>query len=300
MTYRTKMDLRDNISDFLSFLKAEKNYSPNTVTSYKKDLTQFQIYLENRKITGIEKKSLSDFLAFLKSKSYDNRSLARKVATLRSFLKFLAKRKKIEGNLIFHLSSPRLAKKLPSFLSVSQMENLLDLPRPEDVWGKRDKAILELFYSSGLRLSELANLKLSSVDFDSQTLKVLGKGSKERIIPVGEKALQSLKDYLKALSEKKIQLEQNQTLFFNQKKGRLTSRSISRIVKKYLSAISEGQKTSPHTLRHTFASHLLEGGADLKAIQEMLGHKSLSTTQIYTHLNLGQKKKVYQKAHPRA
>ena len=294
------MDLRDNISDFLSFLKAEKNYSPNTVISYKKDLTQFQDYFENRKIPKIDKNSLSNFLAFLKSKSYDNRSLARKVATLRSFLRFLAKRKKIEGNLIFHLSSPKLKKKLPTFLSVSQMENLLDLPRPEDVWGKRDKAILELFYSSGLRLSELANLKLSSVDFDNQTLKVLGKGSKERIIPVGEKALQSLKDYLKALSEKKINLESSQTLFFNQKKGRLTSRSISRIAKKYLSAISEGQKTSPHTLRHTFASHLLEGGADLKAIQEMLGHKSLSTTQIYTHLNLGQKKKIYQKAHPRA
>lgn len=294
------MDLRDNISDFLSFLKAEKNYSPNTVISYKKDLTQFQDYFENRKIPQINKNTLSDFLAFLKSKSYDNRSLARKVATLRSFLKFLAKRKKIAGNLIFHLSSPKIKKKLPVFLSVSQMENLLDLPNPEDVWGKRDKAILELFYSSGLRLSELASLKLSAIDFDNQTLKVLGKGSKERIIPVGDKALQSLKDYLKALSEKKVILESNQTLFFNQKKGKLTARSISRIVKKYLAQISEGQKTSPHTLRHTFASHLLEGGADLKAIQEMLGHKSLSTTQIYTHLNLGQKKKIYQKAHPRA
>jgi len=294
------MDLRDNISDFLSFLKAEKNYSPNTVTSYRKDLGQFQSYCENRKISQIDKNTLSNFLAFLKSKSYHNRSLARKVATLRSFMKFLAKRKKIEGNLIFHLSSPKLKKKLPTFLSVSQMENLLDLPQLDDLWGKRDKAILELFYSSGLRLSELANLKLSTVDFDNQTLKVLGKGSKERIIPVGDKALQSLKDYLKALSEKKINLESTQILFFNQRKGRLTSRSISRIVKKYLFAISEGQKTSPHTLRHTFASHLLEGGADLKAIQEMLGHKSLSTTQIYTHLNLGQKKKVYQKAHPRA
>lgn|SRR5574341_96154 len=294
------MELKDNISDFISFLKLEKNYSANTIISYKKDLSQFQNYLENRDIQNIDKNSLSNFLAFLKSKAYDNRSLARKVATLRSLLKFLAKRKKIAGNLISHLTSPKMAKKLPTFLSVSQMESLLDFPKTEDVWEKRDKAILELFYSSGLRLSELANLRLSSIDFDNQNLKVLGKGSKERIVPVGEKALNSLKDYLKSLPDEKIYLEPNEILFFNQKKGRLTARSISRIVKKYLARISEGQKTSPHTLRHTFASHLLEGGADLKAIQEMLGHKSLSTTQIYTHLNLGQKKKIYQKAHPRA
>ncbi len=294
------MDLKDKISDFISFLKLEKNYSSNTITSYRKDLSQFQSYLENRNIQNIDKNCLSNFLAFLKSKAYDNRSLARKVATLRSLLKFLAKRKKVPGNLIFHLSSPRSAKKLPTFLSISQMQTLLDFPKPEDVWGKRDQAILELFYSSGLRLSELANLKLSSIDFDNQNLKVLGKGSKERIVPVGEKALDSLKDYLRSLPDEKIYLEPNEILFFNQKKGKLTARSISRIVKKYLARISEGRKTSPHTLRHTFASHLLEGGADLKAIQEMLGHKSLSSTQIYTHLNLGQKKKIYQKAHPRA
>ncbi len=294
------MAWQDNISDFIAFLKVEKNYSSNTVISYKKDLSQFQNYLENRGIPTLDKNSLSNFLAFLKSKAYDNRSLARKVATLRSFLKFLAKRKKIDGNLIFHLSSPKIAKKLPTFLSVRQMENLLDSASPENVWGKRDKAILELFYSSGLRLSELTGLKLSAIDFDNQTLKVLGKGSKERVIPVGKKALDSLRDYLQGLPDEKIYLEPNDILFFNQKKGKLTARSISRIVKKHLAKISEGQKTSPHTLRHTFASHLLEGGADLKAIQEMLGHKSLSTTQIYTHLNLGQKKKIYQKAHPRA
>ena len=180
------------------------------------------------------------------------------------------------------------------------MENLLDLPNSEKIWGLRDKAILELFYSSGLRLSELTNLKFSSVNFAKETLKVLGKGAKERIVPVGEKALEALKNYLSALREQKIDFEESVTLFFNQKKGKLSARSISRIVKKYLSFVSEGQKASPHTLRHTFASHLLEGGADLKAIQEMLGHKSLSTTQIYTHLNLGHKKRVYQKAHPRA
>jgi integrase/recombinase XerC len=196
------------------------------------------------------------------------------------------------------LLTPKMKKRLPEVLSVAQMKKLLDKREKEDIWELRDKAILELFYSTGIRLSELASLDFSCVDFNGGTVRVLGKGKKERIVPVGRKAISALKDYLKArglLSE-----IETSAVFINRLKKKLSSRGIARIVKKNLAKISEEKKVSPHTLRHTFATHLLDAGADLMAVKELLGHKNLSTTQIYTHVSVERLKKVYKQAHPRA
>jgi integrase/recombinase XerC len=191
-----------------------------------------------------------------------------------------------------------MKKKLPEVLSVIQMKKLLDEKGKEDVWGLRDKAILELFYSAGIRLSELASLDLSSIDFNGGTIRVFGKGRKERIVPVGRKAISALKDYLKA--RELLSRIETSAVFINRLKKKLSARGIARIVKKNLARISEDKNVSPHTLRHTFATHLLDAGADLLAVKELLGHKNLSTTQIYTHISVERLKKVYKKAHPRA
>ncbi len=300
-------DFEKEIKGFIQHIQREKNFSENTVTSYRKDLSDFGKFLKERSLQGnsfhqVDRPLLRDFLVFLKRKRLAAATIAHKVFVLRSFFKYLLRKRKIYSNPASFLSSPKRKKGLPTFLTLSQMKNLLKLPKKESFWGLRDLAILELFYSTGMRLSELANLDLSSVDFQGEVVRVLGKGDKERIIPVGRKALEVLKNYLnlrKSLSEDRFKTN-GEAILLNRSGKRLSARGVGRIVKKYATQISEDQKTSPHTLRHTFATHLLDEGADLLAVKDLLGHESLSTTQIYTHVTTDRLKKVYQKAHPRA
>jgi tyrosine recombinase XerC len=300
-------DFKKNIEDFIQYIQREKNFSENTVVSYRNDLSDFVEFLKERNWEGnslhqIDRSLLRDFLVFLKRRRLKESTIAHKVFVLRSFFKYLLRKRKILSNPASFLSSPKRRKRLPTFLTISQMENLLRLPPKESFWGLRDLAILELFYSTGMRLSELANLDLSSVDFQGEVVRVLGKGKKERIIPVGKEALTVLKNYLNLCKStfKDRSNADGEAIFLNRSGKRLSARGIGRIVKRYATQISEDQKTSPHTFRHTFATHLLDKGADLLAVKELLGHESLSTTQIYTHVTTDRLKKVYEKAHPRA
>lgn len=300
-------DFEKDKEDFLQYLKSEKNFSENTLISYQDALFSFGEFLKKREtyenfLQQISRPLLRDFLISLKRKGLKETTIAHRVFVLRSFFKFLFKRRKIKANPGAFLLSPKRRKSLPSFLTVSQMEELLKLPPREDIWGLRDLAILELFYSTGMRLSELSGLELSNIDFNGEVIRVMGKGRKERIIPVGAEALSALKNYLdqRNLYIKDLSSFDGETVFLNRSGKKLSSRSIARIVKRYAQEVSEDKKTSPHKLRHTFATHLLDEGADLLAVKELLGHESLSTTQIYTHVTTERLKKVYKKAHPRA
>jgi len=301
--------LEIQIDHFLSYLKTEKNVSPNTVISYRSDLFDLFQYLKEKRESvqihpsRIKRNDLRDFLVNLKQRDLDNRSIARKASVIRSFFKFLLREGKVKSNPSSYLLTPKLRKFLPEILTVDEMKTLFELKDPsllekEKLWILRDLAILEVFYSTGMRLNELAQLDLSSFDFRGQTVRVLGKGKKERIIPVGRKALQALGNYLKERS--KLSFLEDEAVFINKSQKRLSARSISRLVKKYLSKITEKKKISPHVIRHSFATHLLDAGADLLAVKELLGHKKLSTTQIYTHVTMDRLKKVYKLAHPRA
>jgi len=304
--------LEIQIYRFLSYLRREKNVSVNTEIAYQNDLVSLSRYLKYKRkhrildLSKIQRGDLRDFLIYLKQKGLDNRSIARKASAMRSFFKFLLRDGKIKSDPSSHLLSPKLKKILPEFLTPNEMQSVFDQPRSKEasllekrkLWFLRDLAILEVFYSTGMRLAELSQLDVSAFDFTGETVRVLGKGKKERILPLGRKALKALKDYLS--ERKRLSFLEDEAVFINRFKKRLSSRSISRVVKKYLSAITEKKKVSPHIIRHSFATHLLDEGADLLAVKELLGHKKLSTTQIYTHVTMEKLKKVYKKAHPRA
>jgi tyrosine recombinase XerC len=297
---------------FLQHLKGEKNFSDNTLISYEDALFSFGEFLKKRKAydnfsSQLSRPLMRDFLVSMKRKGLKDSTIAHRVFVLRSFFKYLLRKRKLQVNPVAFLISPKKRKSLPSFLTVSQMENLLKLPSRDDLSGLRNSAILELFYSTGIRLSELSGLELSNIDFNGEVIRVMGKGKKERIIPVGVEAISALKNYLEKRKlvrggvelspEHKIDAE---VVFLNHSGKKLSSRSIGRIVKRYARQVSEDKRTSPHKLRHTFATHLLDAGMDLMAVKELLGHENLSTTQIYTHVTTERLKKVYKKAHPRA
>lgn len=287
------------IGSFLSYLKDQKNYSAHTLTAYKNDLAALADFLEKTNSVSFDDANLTEFLSYLKNQNYSNRSIARKISAVKCFLKYLKRTGKLSDSTRLTLKAPKFEQKLPVFLQERQMEDVMYLPTAKPGLGYRDRALLELFYSSGLRLSELTNLKLNSIDRADGTVRVLGKRNKERVVPIGVKALEAIDVYLDR-ERSKITAGRHDFLFVNKNGAKITERSIARIVKGYLQKVSEGAKVSPHTLRHTFATHLLNRGADLRAIQEMLGHTSLSTTQKYTHLDIHHLKKVYDKAFPRA
>ncbi len=300
-------DFKSEKNDFLQHIQREKNFSENTVLSYRSALLGFGEFLRKKNMEAdflhqLSRPLFRDFLVFLKRKGLKESSLAHRIFVLRSFFKYLLKRKRIKSDPGSYLQTPKRRKGLPSFLTISQMEDLLALPSRDDPVGLRDAAILELFYSTGMRLSELSELKLSSIDFKGEVIRVMGKGKKERILPVGVEALDTLRSYLekRRLALKKFPEVDGEAIFLNRFGKRLTSRSMRRIVKKYAQKVSEEKRTSPHTLRHTFATHLLNEGAGLLTVKELLGHESLSTTQIYTHVTTEKLKKIYKKAHPRA
>ncbi|MFA5008358.1 MAG: tyrosine recombinase XerC [Candidatus Omnitrophota bacterium] len=285
------------IDKFLNYLVIEKNYSSHTVTNYKIDLKELEGFLANhgpKDIKEIDYFTLRKFLSALSEKNLNKRTVSRKISTFKSFFKFMVREAEIKNNPASSLIYPRLEKNLPVFLTESQVVNILNLPKDDTMLNLRDKSILEVLYSTGARVSELANLKINDVDLISAIIKVMGKGRKERLLPIGEPAILCLKKYLDKRTDK------NPSLFINKNNGRLTDRGIRLVVNKYMRQAAMNLNVSPHTFRHSFATHLLNRGADLRSVQELLGHSSIATTQIYTHLTIDTLKKVYDKAHPRA
>jgi integrase/recombinase XerC len=278
---------------YLKYLSLEKNYSIHTVSNYGRDIRQYLKFTKGNIKAG--ENEIRGFLQFLNKQKYSRNSIVRKVIAVRNFYKFLIKSGKIKKNPFIYILNPKEEKKLPNVLTEKETENLMSAAQGGDFASLRDRSIMELVYSTGVRVNELVNLDVNDIDIISEEIKVLGKGGKERIVPVGETALNILHGYMKEL--KKIQ--PSGVLFINKKrKTRLTTRAIELLIKKY--AIKAGiiKKVTPHTLRHSFATHLLDRGADLRSVQELLGHANLSTTQIYTHLSIGKLKREYDKAHP--
>lgn len=294
---------------YFNYLSRERNYSAHTVTAYRDDLGQFHQFLGKHfadspfQISKIDQLTIRLFLGDLLEQGLNKRSVARKLACLRSFYKYLIKAGAVRHNPCLNIVTPKLQKKLPVFLDETAIEKMMALPDLSTVEGIRDKAILELFYGAGIRLNELLSLKLGDIDFPNSTIRVLGKGRKHRILPMGAKAKEALKLYLprrSELSDRTGSAEQSQVVFLSVRGKRLYPKGVYLIVKKYISAVSEIERKSPHILRHTFATHLLNHGADLRAVKELLGHESLSTTQLYTHVTVSRLKRIYDQAHPKA
>lgn len=282
------------LEKFFTYLEIEKNYSRHTLLNYKVDLEEFFRVMAEVPVERIEYLHLRRFLVHLKGRNLRPRSLARKISAIRSFFKFLQREGYIQDNPAVLLNTPKLDKKLPHFLTEDETTAMIESPSPDTEAGRRDKAILETLYSCGLRVGELVGLNVENVDVISNLVRVMGKGKKERIVPIGEAAVKAIKDYLD--QRKKA----SSILFLNKMGTRLTARSVCNIAHKYIKLTSATQNISPHVLRHSFATHLLNRGADLRSVQELLGHVNLSTTQIYTHVTTERLKSVYDKAHPRA
>lgn len=283
------------IDKFLSYMEIEKNYSSHTVLNYKLDIEEF-FHFAGSSVTlqTIDYLLLRRFLAELRIKNHRPRTVSRKLSSLRSFFKFLQREGHMKENPSKLLMSPKIDKILPKFLSEDEVQRCIESPDISTLMGKRDRAILETLYSSGARVSELVGLNVENVDMFNHMAKVAGKGKKERLVALGAPAMKAIQDYL---DHRASNLS---ALFLNKSKTRLTDRSIRHIVNKYILRASVNAKISPHVLRHSFATHMLNRGADLRSVQELLGHVNLSTTQIYTHVTTDRLKKVYDQAHPRA
>lgn len=290
-----------NITRFLVYLEGEKNASEHTTKNYKIDLREFFAFLKDKEVYSIDYLDIRRFLSHLREKQYSKSSVSRKLACLRSFFKFLARENIIPSNPAASISTPKKDKKLPLFLELEEVEKLLEAPAGTSNSDKRDRAILETLYGSGIRVSELMGLNCDDIDFFSGLIKVKGKGKKERIVPIGSKAVSALQGYLKIRSVFTKKNKTGEKAFFLNKNGtRLTDRSVRRVMEKHAKNIALNKDISPHTLRHSFATHLLDRGADLRSVQELLGHVNLSTTQIYTHVSTKKLKEAYEEAHPRA
>jgi len=293
------------IRKFLDYLQIERNYSDHTVVNYRHDLVVFRDFVKTISVDKIDHFLIRRFLASMREAGLSKNSMARRLGAMRSFFNFLKKEQLIKRNPMKAVRNPRGEKKLPDFLSEIEVASLLEIPVKNAI-GSRNRAILELMYSTGCRVSEVVGLNVEDADLISGLAKVLGKGRKERLAPIGEPALRALKHYLECRSDYVTPetRKKGNPLFLNHssnKKGtRLTQRSIRRVVDARVREISLRKKISPHALRHSFATHLLNNGADLRSVQELLGHQNISTTAIYTHVSTERMKRVYEKAHPRA
>ncbi len=298
------MKLQDYISEFLLYARKERGFSNGTVANYEQDLSLFVEFLENEFPEGLADISQIDlivlraYLSRLLFSGYKVSTIHTKIAAVRSFFKFLFRIGAIETNYTKYLKLPKLHKKFPSFLDFAQANKALSLPDKDTILGRRDLAILELLYATGIRRAELVGLNLRDVDIEMMRVKVLGKGNKERFVPFGQAARNAIRDYL-SLSRPKLAKNSDEKAFFLSRDGnRISPRQVYNIVRKYLSVVTDG-KSSPHVLRHTFATHLLEMGADIMSVKELLGHESVATTQIYTHLTIERLAEIYRKSHPR-
>jgi integrase/recombinase XerC len=309
------------VRQFLDYLKLEKHFSDYTVKSYGADLIQFGQFLAgeighananqaagaltpeqlDERQVKCEPLTVREFLAYLYAQNYTKSTTARKLATLRSFYKFLIRRGVVSVNPLSTIRTPKQEKRLPKCLDLEQVQKLLDAPEDTELLGARDKAMLEVLYSSGIRVSELVELEMSDLDLNEGILRVKGKGRKDRLTPIGSQAIKALQRYFELRSaDPKLSSQTLTRVFLNKHGEALSTRSVRRKLDKYLVEAGLDPGISPHTLRHSFATHLLNNGADLRSVQELLGHQSLSTTQIYTHLTTSRVKQVYDQAHPRA
>jgi len=297
-----KKRMKKQINLFLQYLRHEKNASPHTISNYRRDLAQFELFCHHQQTSWskIDPTFLRSYLASLYVQGLKRTSVARKLATLRSFFRYCQRQGFIKNNPAEVLASPRLEKNVPSFLTEEEINRFLDRPSGDRPLDRRDDAILELLYATGVRVSELVGINLEDLNLNHRFLRIRGKGRKERIVPFGSKAEEKLKQYLKSRWQINKGQVEAEPLFVNYRGRRLTARSVERIVDKALKQAAIRRKISPHSLRHSFASHLLSRGADLRIIQELLGHASLATTQKYTHLDLKKLLEVYAKSHPRS
>jgi integrase/recombinase XerC len=293
----TRNPKQDLISKFINYLKTERNYSAHTISNYQRDIRFLINFLKGKK-TG--RSAAREYLLALEKKRYSRRSIARKLSSARSFFRFLAREKLADQNPFENLLTPKLPKKLPNFLYPEELQSLLDAPEQKDPRGLRDRAILEVLYGTGLRVTEIKRMNINDVDFNEGEIKVLGKGSKERIVLFGSHARNALERYLKEGRPGLAAGKKSPALFINRRGSRLTTRSVERMIVHYAKKAGLTKTVTPHTLRHSFATHLLSGGADLRMVQELLGHVSLSTTQVYTHITKERLKEVYDSAHPRS
>lgn len=305
------------VLQFVNHLKVERGFSPHTLRAYLNDLDQFCDFLENGAVAlrrepgeprarasltvlqGAAKNDVRRFLAHVQTAGATPRTAARKLAAIRSVYRFFVRTGRLEVNPAKSVKSPKLGRDLPEVLSIPEVTALVEAPDTSTPLGRRDRALLETLYSSGIRASELTSLKMGDMDLGRGSMRVLGKRKKERIVQLGSYAVAALRAYLGVRGE--LGNPGHTTVFVNARGGPLTARSVQRVVERYVRAVIPGRhEVSPHTLRHTFATHMLDGGADLRVVQELLGHESLSTTQIYTHVSIDRLKQVYRDAHPHA
>lgn len=291
------------IDEFLNFLSVERGLSPNTRAAYGTDLKRFAAYLEKQQLLDLSKvtrREITDFLMAEKGESISSRSLGRRLVALKTFFRFLVQERLIPEDVTSTLDSPKLWKTLPDVMTVEEVESLLRAPNLTEPLGVRDRAMLELLYASGLRVSELVSVKVEDVDLHVGFVRSVGKGSKERIVPLGAKAVEWIGKYLEKVRPKFLKDKPTPYLFLTERQNRLTRQEFWYRLKKYAAAAKIKKTISPHTLRHSFATHLLSNGADLRIVQEMLGHADISTTQIYTHIDGNRLKNIHKQFHPRA
>jgi len=294
--------MKELIKEFLDYLSVERGLSKNTIESYGRDLDKYISFLKSKAIESLDsvkRQDIQNFLMYLKEKGLNASSIARNLVAIKIFHRFLVSQRCIKEDVTSVLEAPKLWKTLPEVLDLSEVEALLGKPNIRDRQGQRDKAALELMYATGMRVSELVNLKLNDLNLDVGFVKCLGKGRKERIIPVGRKAKEALKKYLEKARPKFIKRGDANALFLTRLGRPMTRQSFWLMIKHYVRNARIKKRVTPHTLRHSFATHLLQRGADLRIVQELLGHANISTTQIYTHINKERLKQIHQKYHPR-
>ena len=295
--------MQEVFSRYINYLQAERNASPYTVRNYAIGLVNFRDFLKSEQVGSlneVNKNILRDYMYHLMEQGFAKTTIACKLSAIRSFYRYLVREGIITTNPVANTSSPKIDRRLPSFLTKEEIIRLVEAPDLSKPPGQRDRAFLELLYAAGLRVSELANLTLEQVNLDKREVRVLGKGAKERITLMGEPAARALAMYLEQGRPKLLKQRKNNAMFLNRFGGQLTTRSVENILKRYAEQVGIVRRVHPHMVRHTFATHLLDGGADLRVVQELLGHASLSSTQIYTHVSKSQAKKVYLSAHPLA
>lgn len=297
--------MQTHITAFLRYLAAERNYSPHTIAAYEDDLRQFDEFLRaspgrTASAQEIDRTAVRRFLASLLARGFARPSIARKLACLRSYFRFLRKTGVITTDPVANIVSPRIDKRLPRYLDEQCVARLMEQPDRDTPEGIRDAAILELLYSTGIRLGELLGLRGGDVDFPNGTIKVTGKGSKQRIVPFGSKARTALRAYDVVRPVFALAHPVPANLFLSVRGKPMNPKGVNLLMNRYIARVSEIEKKSPHVLRHSFATHLLDRGADIRAVQELLGHESLSTTQVYTHVSVDRLRKVYAQAHPKA
>jgi integrase/recombinase XerD len=294
--------MKELIEEFLSYISVERGMADNTLASYKRDLSKFFDFLKTRRAEPVDKitrQMITSFMMAEKDRGLSSNSISRELACIKSFFKFLVRENRIKENVAGIIESPKLWKKLPSALNLDEVEDLLNSPNLRDFMEIRDKACLELMYATGMRVSELVNLKMDDLNMDVGFVKCFGKGSKERIVPFGKKAREGILRYIDKSRPKFLKNKVSNFLFLRRGGKPMSRQTFWKIIKKYVRQAGIKKRVTPHSLRHSFATHILERGADLRVVQEMLGHADISTTQIYTHVNKDRLKSIHQKFHPR-